>query len=277
MKPLISLSKKDIDNMSNTELCNRMDDVLFFILHESYTDKWSIENFPRQSIKEFFTTKKIQSLSNEHQRLALRKCFEYLTQHEYLSRVSGWLNDAVFGSGYDLNSSWSSPRIHSLNSANIHIKITASTVALEKFQDLLYIIESGKKISDEKKGNKNSKFNFFKKWLLNSQNKFVFFAPSLIPISKFKSKFRTAEVHESSRLPNLLLQLQKPSFEDLNAPLELINILFSMWEPLLIFLNDQTPLSTAGSCSDLEWLKAIQENNFSKIQNMLNEINTQLK
>lgn len=252
---LTPLSKEELDDLSNDALCQRMELVLLKILNESYPNLATIDNFPRQSIKDFFNTRKIQSLSQENQRRALRKCFEYLVQLETLSRVSGWMNQSVFNSDYDEIKSWLSPRIQSINCSIDHIKIVCSGVAFERLMDLLHIIETGKPVESNK-----SKFKKFKKWLLNRQNRFVYFATILPAINKFRSSLRTAEIHEWSRLPEKLLQLQSPSFEESNEPLTLLNILMTVWDPLLILLNDKIPDYIVGSIESLKWLQAIKNN-----------------
>ncbi|MBU6338461.1 MAG: hypothetical protein KGQ36_00590 [Rickettsiales bacterium] len=95
-------------------------------------------------------------------------------------------------------------------------------------------------------------------------------------MEKFKKYFRTPEVHGNSELPDRLLRLEKPSHEENNQPLRLINILSAMWNPLLEILNDMKPSTTAGSGTSpefgLEWLKAIQENNLEVINKELDRI-----
>jgi len=144
------ISKDDLQTLSNSELCERMHAVLYTILCESYTDQRAIDSFPSQNIKDFFKSKKIQSLSNEHQRVALRKCYEYLVQDEYLSRISGWINGAIYNENYNENTCWLSPRFQSINCASDHFKITGSAVALERMTDLLHIIETGNPIPHKK-------------------------------------------------------------------------------------------------------------------------------
>lgn len=73
-------------------------------------------------------------------------------------------------------------------------------------------------------------------------------------------------------MPDKILQLQRPTYEECNDPLNLINILFAMWNPLLLLLNEQTPENTGGSCAGLDWLKAIKDNDISTIQIELNRI-----
>ncbi|WP_040535865.1 hypothetical protein [Legionella drancourtii] len=104
------ITKAELQGLSNIELCDRMEETLINILYESYPDS-IIENFPRESIRDFFHTETIQRLPSEHQRNALRKCFEYLIQLEYLKRVGGWSNKEVFNQSYDENCSWKSPRV----------------------------------------------------------------------------------------------------------------------------------------------------------------------
>lgn len=271
MHVLTSLSKEELCNLSNEDLCKRMDAVLYNILCESYTDPQAIEVFPRQSIQDFYNTKKIKSLSQKHQRDALRKCFEYLVQHEYLSRISGWINDVIYGANYNEDHFWLSSRVQSINCTARQLDIVGSGIACDRMMDLLHIIDTGIPLNGKK-----SKFKPFKKWLLNPKNRFVFFAPNLINIHKFRSQIRTAEVHEWSKLPNNLLLLQQPSFEESNEPLKLINILLSMWNPLLDLLNEKNPVTTQGSGAGLDWLKAINDNNVAVIQVELDKLNIEL-
>jgi transposase InsO family protein len=55
------ITKDELQGLSNIELCDRMEKTLINILYESYPDS-IIENFPRESIRDFFHTKTLQRL-----------------------------------------------------------------------------------------------------------------------------------------------------------------------------------------------------------------------
>ncbi|MBU6338460.1 MAG: hypothetical protein KGQ36_00585 [Rickettsiales bacterium] len=142
MKELTALSEVEIGKLSNQELCDRMDAILYRILCESYSNQSAVESFSRQNMKDFFNSKEIQLLPEKHQRNALKKCFEYLVQLEYEARIGGWVNQEIYNANYNENTSWLNTKTHIINCTANQIKITSSSIAWEKMRDLLYSIEN---------------------------------------------------------------------------------------------------------------------------------------
>ena len=270
--PLVSLTHEDIQGLTEIELVERMDGFLLQILFETYPlfNTMVASGFQRKSILEFTKTKIISGLNPQLLRKVIYKCFNMLVLMEYSDRLGGWGNNAIYNSSYDQNKSWLSPRLQTIYGASKHFNISSSYAAFEKLMDLIFLIETGNTIEGK------SKFKKFYKWLLQVENKFVYLAPFLIPINEFRKKLRTAELHEWSAIPRELLCLKRPSHEESNEALKLLNLLNGLWMAVISILNKNMPTIGIGTDASV-WINIFYTNDKLALQEKLNEIKLSLE
>lgn len=78
--------------------------------------------------------------------------------------------------------------------------------------ELLHYLGTGERI-----GAKNSTFQSFKKWLLDAENPFSYFATQILQAFHFDRKHRTPEVHAASKLSKDVILMEKPDSEKRNS------------------------------------------------------------
>lgn len=225
--------------------------ILVLNQKEIYPDNW--DRFPRPDIRQFFSSQRISQITdNNLQRRILYKAFELLLQSEYLFRLGGWANMALYNHAYDPEKSWHSPRIQILSSAIAQMEIIASRIAFEKFMDLLHPIGEFKKI----KAKRRSRLAQFRTWILDPSNPFVVFATWLPEIYAFNLFLRDKEVHTDSRFVDRVLRLAPPNDRWSNNFIHLSNMVSSFWYPMIAILNNQPLQSSLGVKAKWDWIEA---------------------
>lgn len=241
------LTKEEIQELSVEQLSSRMDALLEANELERYGRTIKI-NPP--SVKIILNTKHVQKMNFEKQRAICHLIFNTLLQMEYSSVASAASNSLVYSSNYNEHESWKSVKVQVNRSALIQFEIISSRIAMECFMELLHYLGVGERIRAKK-----STFRSFTKWLNDPQNPFSYFATHILRAFVFDRNFRTPEVHASSRLNNHVLRMKTPTSEDNNSPLQLVNIMLNVWQPLIDILNDGKAYSMHGSEEDFKWLE----------------------
>jgi hypothetical protein len=266
-----SLNEDELDSLPLNELIQRMDDFLLISHEERYGKVPRI--FPVPMTSDIVNTITVRQKTETEIRKIAHLTFSYLVQHELSSISGGFANSILYTNSYTI-SDWGSPIFRLRDSAISQFQIVSSRIAFEIFIDLLYCIETGKRLSSKK-----SKLKKFRSWLKDINNKFHYFAHVLLIAYKFDREIRTPEVHGSSSSIRKILTLQTPNFEENNKQFRLTNTLFSVWRPLLDILNSNRPtymqvdqLYTEMSPKDKEWFHAYTSGNNEVIEASLNKM-----
>src|SRR5713101_5900030 len=98
--PVQPLKLEDIDNMSNGELVQRMDDLLIARDKEIYPPDMFTAPFPRTdpTVAEFAATITVSGMSSERARRAIYAAFEFLLQRTFIMVGMGASNRLVYDS-----------------------------------------------------------------------------------------------------------------------------------------------------------------------------------
>ncbi|MCX6348031.1 MAG: hypothetical protein NTV79_00805 [Candidatus Aureabacteria bacterium] len=225
----------------------------------------------KPAVRDFADTKLIMAKTDAERRYLVHLFFSFLVQMEMCEVASGIENLFLYDATYHELESWRSPAFRLRHAALWQYQILGSRVAMEIFMDLIHAIDTGKRLNSSK-----STFSAFRKWLCNVDNPFVYFAHVLIAAFRFDRKHRTPEAHGSSRVPRRLLLLQVPESKELNEPLQLTNVLSSIWPPLKAILDGRKAQSISlipGLQADLEnWLKTYSRGSSKEFKEMFEAI-----
>jgi hypothetical protein len=247
------------------ELVQRMD----ALITESIVERYGVcnESFRKGLVSDIVNSKQVSVLSEDKQRKIAYIAFSYIVQMELNSVASGFSNKILFTQEYDEKLSWQSPVFRLRDGAIAQYEIISSRIAMEIFMDLLHCIETGERLRS-----KRSKLKAFQKWLCDPVNQFHYFAHVLLEAYRFDRTQRTPEIHGTPKLPNKLLLLQPPTFQESNAPHQLINSLMGCWHPLRELLNGQRPLSMQISMVDEAWFSTYMTGSDAEIASKLAEM-----
>jgi hypothetical protein len=237
--PLIGLTVDEVKSLDLVSLVSRMDDVRRQAEEERHGSfRLQPASFPFPLVAQVMNTHKVRGLDEEVQRRIADATFRFLLQLDLLSVSSGIANREVFGPHYS-DDRWASP-LHWMKSAVLdQYQIIGSRVALECFFDLMHLVDRGTRMSGDRK------FKAFRRWVLEEGNPFSYFVGHIVKAFSFDREHRQAEVHGTSRFARAILTLQKPTGEEQNLPLQLTNVLLSVWHPFLEILDGKKPSSIA--------------------------------
>lgn len=252
---LNELTSEQVIEMSLADLVCRMDQVREHAQKERYgADFQKIMAFPFPLVTQLIETSTVLAKDDVTKRRLADCAFRYLLQMDLLSVSAGISNKVVYGPEYS-EERWQSP-VHWMRAAVLdQYSIVASRIALECFFDVIFMVDTGRRMAGD------SKFKEFKKWILKNDNPFIYFAGHIIKAFEFDRAHRQQEVHGTSRFARSLLTLHKPDNEESNIPLQLENVLLSVWHPLLEILNGKKPTSIAVFDSSDEFARRYFDSN----------------
>jgi len=265
-----SLTLNELANLSNYDLALRMDSILInneieiYGIHSLERNK----NFRNlHSVVTILNTKYVKTLNEEKQRKICYLTFNTLLQMEYTSFTDGAKNHYIYLNGVV---NWSSSSTQIRNAALTQFGIISSRITMECFMQLLHYLDTGEEIKAK------STFKAFKKWLNNPNNIFSYFATHTLSAFKFDRKYRSPEVHASSKLSSKLLLMGEPDNKEQNNMLELQGILMNVWQSLIEILNDGKCYSMMGS-ENFKWHKAYLHGTDEEKESFLKVIFEQMK
>lgn len=269
-----SLTKEELVQLSNDELALRMDTILLNKEIENYGIEITKRNKvfqDQRSVVTILNTNYIQRLDEQEQRKICYLTFNTLLQMEYTSFTSGAKNHYIYRLTSSRVVNWSSPSTQVNNAALTQFSIISSRITMECFMQLLHYIDTGKEIKAK------STFKAFKKWLNNPENPFSYFATHTLRAFNFDRKYRTPEVHASSKLSSKILLMGEPDNKEQNDMMELQGILMNVWQSLIEILNDGQCSSMMGKEEDFKWLKAYLHGTKEEKGSFLESIFEQMK
>jgi hypothetical protein len=265
------LRKEELDALPLLELVARMDRVLEVNRLERY-GREVLQLFDHKPTVAEFVATKLVSQATDNQRGLVYLFFGFLVQMELCEVATGISNKVLYNSSFHQTESWRSPAFRLRHGVLWQYDILASRVAMEVFMDLLHALDTGRRLAGRK-----SRFKEFRKWLINIENPFVYFANVLISAYRFDRKHRTAEAHGSSRFPRKLLLLQVPDSVELNESHKLSNVLLNTWSPLKVILNGGMPNFIHIVDGISEWLPVYLSGAPEEIERMLDEILSEMQ
>lgn len=234
---LLGLTVEEVKSLDLASLVARMDAVRKLAENERYgSSHLQIAALPL--VAQVMRTQEVRGKDEAAQRRIADAAFRFLLQLDLLSVSSGIVNREVFGPHYS-DDRWESP-LHWMKSAVLaQYQIIGSRVALECFFDLMHLVHRGTRMPGD------SKFKVFRTWVLEKGNPFSYFVGHIVRAFSFDREHRQAEVHGTSRFAHAILTLQNPTSEERNLPLQLTNVLISVWHPFLEILDGRNPSSMA--------------------------------
>lgn len=261
------LTADELDSLSLADLVARMDKVLDVNRLERYGTPILRPFDDRPTVTAFVASKTVGQKSLEEQRYLAYLFFSFLVQMELCEVSSGIANKVLFDNNYHETESWNSPAFNLRHGVIRQYDILASRVAMDIFMDLLYALDTGKRLDAKK-----SKFKVFRKWLKDINNPYIYFAHVLISAYRFDRQHRTPEAHGSSKFPRRFLLLQQAGFKELNESLQLNNVLLSVWHPLITILNGSKPNFGLVIEGLSDWLPVYISGKSEEIEKMLADI-----
>ena len=265
-----SITLEELAHLSNDELALRMDTILV----NKEVEIYGIQSLKRNeifhklnSVVTILNTKYVKALNEVKQRKICYLTFNTLLQMEYTSFTSEAKNHYIYPNGIV---NWSSSSSQIRNAALTQFSIISSRITMECFMQLLHYLDTGEEIKAK------STFKAFKKWLNNPNNIFSYFATHTLSTFKFDRKYRTSEVHASSKLSSKLLLMGEPDNKEQNDMLKLEGILMNVWQSLVEILNDGKCYSMMGS-ENFKWHKAYLHGTDEEKESFLKAIFEQMK
>ncbi len=239
---LNELTENQIKNMSLSELVHRMDQIRLCAHEERHRHLPPEYIFPPNLVNQFMETSLI-SCKDEQTKRRLADCaFRYLFQMDLVLASLGIWNR--ISPDYDYTQAyWSSPTYWLRTAALDQYHIIGSRIVLECFFDLIYIVDTGKRMDGK------SKFGTFKKWIKESKGKdnpYIYFVGHIARAYEFDRDYRQKEVHGTSRFVHSILKLQKPDSSESDMKFQLTNILSNIWPRLLEILDGNEPNCIGG-------------------------------
>lgn len=245
------LTKEELSQLSNNELALRMDTILL----NKEVENYGLEHVElhkvfheKRSVVTILNTKIIQNLDETIQRKVCHLTFNTLLQMQYTDFTSGASNHYIYRHTSTQTTNWNSPSTQITNAALTQFGIISSRITMECFIQLVHVIDTGKRIEAR------SKLGAFKKWLNKDNNPFSYFAWYTLRAFHFDRQYRTPEIHASSRLSSIILQMREPDNKDSKNQMELHNIFLNLWQPLIDILNEKQCSSIIGEEGASEWL-----------------------
>jgi len=229
-----TLSKEEIMKMPLMEKIARMDEVIRHIELGRYPLEQLEGGFeppaPMFTVKKLSETKRFSLLDEKSKTKSAWMCFEFLLQHSYLESYFAFQN-------LDYWQETSSPRAIMRGYALTQAIITGSRIQFEQLMNFLYFTIEGKEF---KQG--TSKKAQFEEWAIRGGVEGDLFC--LMPIVALArlhdDKFRTAEVHQGSKLKQGVFALTS-SIEYTFDYTALVNVLGNSMNRLLPIFNDSRP------------------------------------
>jgi hypothetical protein len=241
------LDNEQLQALSLNDLASRMDSIIF----TSYLERYGVNPIEKPSVRKILSTKNVKEMPEDKQHFVCHLTFNYLLQMEYTEFTFAVTNQYIYGDKSNDKTRWSSSKIQIRNAALKQACIISSRISMECFMQLVYFLGTGEKLDAHK-----STFKKFKKWLLDIENPFSYFATHLLDAYFFDRNYRTPEVHASTKLSSKVLQMNIPTTEEQNYGFKLNTIMLNIWQPLIDILNTGKASSMQGSEKDFEWLKS---------------------
>ena len=264
---LIPLTDEELDSLSVEGLVARMDHFLATNRLERYGAVTVAEGFSsRPTVAEFVATNAISQQSDDRRRALAHLCFGFLIQLELCEVAGGMANRELYNHNFNAECNHS-PAFRLRDGVFWQYDIVASRMAMEVFMDLLYSIDTGKRIQWKK-----SKIGEFRKWLQRTDNRFVYFAHVLLGAYQFDRKHRTPEIHGASKLPRRFLLMQTPDSETRNESVTLMGALMNVWHPLIVLLEGGKPIYMNVGDEQMNWFNSYQHGTPTDVDKAVKEL-----
>ena len=268
-----SVTKEELAQLNNSDLALRMDNILL----EREVENYGAESVARnkvfrdmRSVVTILNTSHVQKKDDIKQRKICYLTFNTLLQLEYTSLTSAFKNHYVYRHNSTMTQNWNSSSTQVTNGALTQFGIISSRITMECFMQLLHYLDTDEEIKAK------STFKAFKKWLNNPSNPFSYFATHTLSAFEFDRKYRTPEVHASSKLSSKILLMGEPDNKEQNNMLELEGILMNVWQSLIEILNDGHCSSMMGQ-ENFEWHKAYLHGTEAEKEDFLKSIFEKMK
>jgi len=270
-----TITDEDFRKLSTLKLAARMDEVFtasYLEQYGEYAKKMHLAD-RHPSVTTILSTPMVKRMNDVERRKVCWLAFNLLLQMEYSHYTLGLENAEIYGKLYSEEHTWKSVRKQIKFSALSQFHIISSRIAMECFMQFIHFLGEKKEIKQSQK----STFHGFKKWLLDSNNPFSYFARHTLRTYIFDRTLRSPEVHAGTKLSCRIVKMAKPSKEDKNNITDITNILLNVWRPLLQILNDEKPTSISGTEEDAQWLQKFLSGDSKEIEDELQDIYLQMK
>lgn len=268
-----AITFEEMNQLNDEDLVTRMDLVLRTAraerMHPYYNEQFDMAPY----VNQFFRTKIFQNLPTDKHRRAIWKTFDLIIQMEYVRSYSGVQNSLPLPQHE--GATWTSPRHLIPFLAQEQASIVGARIVLERFMDLIVFLVTGEELEG------GSKFSAFKNWLFGMPTESIWFylIPQLPWLRKHDKDFRTAEVHDGSKLKKYLVTLQNIPTDLQNEALDLTNLLSNLWRNILPILNEQKATSIGGlkPTHDAKWMTNYLNGDSTELQELKDLVEAELK
>lgn len=264
----------EYNELTADELASRMDSIIQESIVERYGDvAHKLKMFDHQpSVVKILQTKHVKQFDPIKQAEICHLTFKCILQMQYDEFSHAASNHYIYGQNYNEDSTWKSPNVQIKYAALRQWGVISSRISMECFMQLLHYLGEGERINSKK-----STFSAFKKWLLDAENPFSYFATHILKAFYFDRTYRTPEVHASSRLSKSIILMEKPNNEQRNEGMELTGIMLNVWNPLIEILNGNKCNFIVGAKDDFDWLCVYLRDNKDEIKQTLQIIFDEMK
>lgn len=268
-----AISFNEMGSLNSAELAERMDLVLKTArserMHPYYNEDFDLDPY----VIQFFRTKSFQELPPEKVKSAVWKTFDLIVQMEYVRSYSGFQNSLPLPQHEA--QPWESPRHMIPFLAQEQAAIVGARIVLERFMDLIHYLATGNELTGR------SKFGAFEDWLFDLPviSNWFYLLPQLPWLRKHDKNFRSAEVHDGSKLKKYLVTLQNIPSELQNEALDLTNLLANLWRNVLPILEGKKATSIGGikHHHNIEWMKSYTENSVDDLEVLKKSVKAELQ
>jgi hypothetical protein len=191
--------------------------------------------------------------------------FDLILQIEYVNSYFGMQN-SVLDSARFKDRGWQSPANHTTYNSLTQATIVGSRIEFERLMRFIYFAFRNEEVSSD------STFSTFKNWLfdLDPLDDLVYLIPFLKICREHDQSYRTAEIHNGSKLKARTLALVEYESDEQNRMLDLHNCVGNLWRSMLPLLNRDRPNSAAGSGSfDLTWLSSYNQRDIEALKKII--------
>ena len=247
------LTEEEIENLSNTDLIKRMDQI---ICSESF-DKRSFYIL-KLNVSSILNTKRAKQLKEKFQRKLAYSVFGMILQIKY-TELALLPHPELPGDKKLIEQfSWAERK---------QWMIISSRIIFEYFMNIIYMIETGKELKGK------SKFKEIKKWLKQPDNKFNYFAISIARAKKYSRYKREPEIHAATKIAKKVLTLSAHQID--NSIFDLFSIIQNQWQFVISIADNKEPNSYSiilDEFNDEEWYELLAEGDREKINSKIDEM-----
>jgi hypothetical protein len=246
MNKIKKISIEELDKLLIPKLIERMDEII--TADSFYTRGNEICGL---NVSKMMNTEKARKLEPKIQRDLAFEIFRMLMQKR--------ITDISLSPQYKLPGNEEINKQFSWIARNQWM-IISSRILFEYFMNIIYMVETGKKL-----GSKN-RFNKIKNWLKKENNDFTPLAILIARVKKYSRTKREPEIHFGSNFTKEIITLSADKID--NSIFGLTNYLNNYWQYVIQISNNEKMVGHPiyrDEFNDKEWYKLLEKNDKKEI------------